>query len=62
MPTTAMTSSKSFSKRVRVTKNGKLVRRPMATDHFRTRSTQKNIRGKRKGRSLDYPMKKLLNY
>jgi len=34
----------------------------MAVSHFRTRTTQKNIRGKSKARSLDYPIKKLLNY
>ncbi|MDE2018908.1 MAG: 50S ribosomal protein L35 [Patescibacteria group bacterium] len=55
-------SSKSLLKRIRITKNGKIVRRPMAVDHFRTRSTAKNIRGKRKGRGLEYPMKKILNY
>ena len=34
----------------------------MAVDHFRTRATPKAVRGKRKSRSLGYPMKKLLNY
>lgn len=53
---------KSFSKRIRITKNGKVVRRSMGMNHFRTRTTQKNIRGKSKSRGLDYPMRKLLNY
>jgi len=57
-----MAGSKSLSKRIRFTKNGKVVRRPMAVDHFRTRATPKAVRGKRKSRSLGYPMKKLLNY
>lgn len=57
-----MSLSKSLAKRIRFTKNGKVVRRAMATDHFRTRATQKNIRSKRHSRSLDYPIKKLLNY
>jgi ribosomal protein L35 len=57
-----MAQSKSFTKRIRITKNGKVVRRSMAQDHFRTRQNQKSIRGKRKSRGLDYPMKVLLNY
>jgi len=57
-----MSGSKSLSKRIRITKNGKIVRRPMAVDHFRTRSSAKSIRNKRKTLTLNYPMKKLLNY
>jgi len=34
----------------------------MGMDHFRTRMTQKTIRGKSKSRGLDYPMKKIINY
>ncbi|MBM3256834.1 MAG: 50S ribosomal protein L35 [Candidatus Liptonbacteria bacterium] len=55
-------TSKSVAKRIRITRQGKLVRRPMSVDHFRTRQSTKNIRNKRKGRSLDYPMKKIVNY
>jgi len=54
--------NKAASKRIRITKNGKIVRRSMAVNHFRTRTSQKNIRGKSKTRSLDYPIKKILNY
>ncbi|MDE2001594.1 MAG: 50S ribosomal protein L35 [Patescibacteria group bacterium] len=43
---------RSFSKRVRVTKNGKMVRRRMAQDHFRAKKTGKQIRRKRKGLSF----------
>ncbi|MEK7195423.1 MAG: 50S ribosomal protein L35 [Patescibacteria group bacterium] len=53
---------KGVSKRIRITKRGKLVRRSMSVDHFRTRKSQKNIRNKRKGRGIDYPIKKILNY
>ncbi len=53
---------KSVSKRFKVTKSGKLLRRRMAVDHFRTRKTKKNMRGKRKRVGLDYPAKKILNY
>lgn len=53
---------KSVSKRIRVTKNGKVVRRPMAVDHFRTRKTGRGIQNKRKTLSLNYPLKKLNSY
>ncbi len=55
-------ASKTFTKRIRITKNGKVVRRPMAVNHFRTRANAKGIRAKRKSLSLNYPMKKLANY
>jgi ribosomal protein L35 len=54
--------SKTLTKRIRITKNGKVVRRGMAVNHFRTRSNAKGIRNKRKTRGLDHPMKSLLNY
>ena len=52
-------SKKSVSKRIRVTRRGKIVRRPMSIDHFRTRQSTKNIRGKRKTRSLNFPLHNL---
>jgi ribosomal protein L35 len=55
-------ASKTFTKRVRITKNGKMVRRRMAVNHFRTRANAKGIRNKRKTLSLNYPMKKISNY
>ncbi len=54
--------SKSLTKRIKITKNGKVVRRPMAIDHFKTRKHKKTNRNSRKTKSLDLPMKKLLNY
>lgn len=57
-----MTMSKSITKRIKFTKNKKIVRRSMAQGHFRTRTTQRVIRNKRKGRSLNFPLKTLLNY
>jgi len=54
--------NKSITKRIRITKTGKIVRRSMGIGHFRTRTTQKNIRNKRKSRSLNFPMKTLKNY
>jgi len=53
---------KSFAKRIKTTRTGKFVRRSMAVNHFRTRKSTKNIRGKRKTRGLDYPVKKILDY
>ncbi len=55
-------TAKSVHTRIRFTKNGKMVRRPMGVDHFRTRQTSKSIMNKRKTRSLDYPIKKILEY
>ncbi len=56
-------SNKSLSKRIKITRNGKIVRRSMGVNHFRTRKSAKNIRGKRKTRSLGgISMKKLASY
>lgn len=38
---------KSFSKRVRITKTGKMMRRKMAQDHFRANKSGKQIQKKR---------------
>jgi ribosomal protein L35 len=57
-----MSLKKSLAKRIRITRNGKIVRRPMAVDHFRTRSTGRSIQQKRKSRGLNYPIKRLTNY
>jgi len=57
-----MSMSKSLAKRITFTKNGKIVRRRMAVDHFRTRKSTKVNRNSTKTLSLNYPMKKLLNY
>ncbi|MDD4290289.1 MAG: 50S ribosomal protein L35 [Patescibacteria group bacterium] len=39
---------KTLSKRIRVTKNGKVIRRSKAQDHFNTRETGKTKRNKRR--------------
>jgi ribosomal protein L35 len=55
--------SKSLLKRIKITKNGKIVRRPMAVDHFKTRKSTKTNRNSRKTMSLNnISLKKLLNY
>jgi len=43
---------KSFKKRFRVTRTGKMMRRRMAQDHFRAKRTGKQTRNKRKGLAL----------
>jgi len=43
---------KSFKKRFRVTKTGKMLRRRMAQDHFRAKKSGKQIRRKRKRLAL----------
>jgi ribosomal protein L35 len=52
-------ASKSFTKRIRITRTGKVVRRPMRLDHFKTRKSANNVRSKRKTLSLDYPLRNL---
>ena len=44
---------KSFSKRIKITSTGKMLRRRMAQDHFRAKRTGKQTRNKRRGLSLD---------
>ncbi len=53
---------KSVTKRIRITKNGKMIRRPMGVNHFRTRKSQKVLRRKGKNTSLDHPKKSIINY
>ena len=55
-------ATKSFTKRIRITKNGKVVRRRMALGHTRTRRTTKMNRDATKSRSLNMSMKTLKNY
>ncbi|MEK9183887.1 MAG: 50S ribosomal protein L35 [Patescibacteria group bacterium] len=44
---------KSVTKRIRITKTGKLMRRKMAQDHFRAKKTGKQIQSKRENRQLE---------
>ncbi|OHB23258.1 MAG: hypothetical protein A2939_02245 [Parcubacteria group bacterium RIFCSPLOWO2_01_FULL_48_18] len=41
-------TQKSVAKRIKITKRGKLLRRPMGIDHFKTRKTSKALRAKRR--------------
>ena len=53
--------SKSVTKRIKITKNGKIVRRRGGVGHFKTRKSSKMNRDSRKSRSLDMPLRTLLN-
>jgi ribosomal protein L35 len=44
--------TKSVSKRIKFTKNGKLIRRPLGVNHFKTRKSKSNLRDKRKSRKV----------
>jgi ribosomal protein L35 len=54
--------SKSFTKRIKITKNGKIVRRRMGVGHFRTRKNSKMNRDAGKSRGLDMSLKTLKAY
>ena len=43
-------TKKSVAKRVKITRTGKIVRRPMGVNHFKTRKSNRNLRGKRQTR------------
>lgn len=46
-------TQKSISKRIRVTKNGKVVRRAMGLGHSRANKSQQQIRRRQKSRGLN---------
>ena len=54
--------SKSFTKRIKITKNGKIVRRRGGVGHFRTRKTSKMNRDANQSRGLDMSLKTLKAY
>lgn len=53
---------KSVVKRIRVTKNGKLVRRRMAQGHFRAGKDSRSIQGKRTSLQISKPDVKRINH
>lgn len=54
---------KSLTKRVKVTKNGKVINRAKGQDHFNTRETGKTKRNKKRDESTSSKMvKSLKNY
>jgi ribosomal protein L35 len=55
-------ATKSFTKRIKVTKNGKVVRRRGGVGHFKTRKSSKVNRNSRKTRPLAISAKTLSNY
>jgi ribosomal protein L35 len=52
-------TTKSFSKRIRITKNGKAIRRAMGVNHFKTRKNANGIRRKRGMLTLDMTSKRI---
>jgi ribosomal protein L35 len=56
-------TTKALTKRVRITKSGKLVRRSMGVNHFKTRKSNNNNRAKRKARTFSAAdHKNIVNY
>lgn len=53
-----MKTRKSLTKRFRITKNGKVLRRPTGQDHYRSKKTGKQIRQKRGMVVLSAPLAK----
>jgi ribosomal protein L35 len=53
---------KSMSSRIKITKNGKVLRRKMGTGHFRTRKSTSVLRGKRSRTSLGISKHAVLSY
>ena len=54
-------TNKSISKRIRITGTGKMLRRPMGVNHFKTRKNAKGIQKKRGIRTLEMTAKRLAN-
>jgi ribosomal protein L35 len=54
-------TNKSVSKRIRRTKNGKVLRRPMGVNHFKTRKNGKGVQKKRGTRTLEMTNKRIAN-
>ena len=52
-------TSKSLTKRIKITRTGKVIRRPMSVDHFRMSKSKKVKRQQRNTRKLNYSIKKL---
>ena len=61
-----MKTRKSIAKRFKITKTGKVLRRPTGLDHYRAKKSGKRIRKKRKlvplAKSEAKKIKKLLKY
>lgn len=51
---------KSFAKRIKITKGGKILRRLMAVDHFKSKNSGHSRQSKRKLQRLGYPNLKMI--
>lgn len=49
-------TQKGLNKRIKKTKNGKIMRKQMGINHFRSKKSGNARRGKNKSRSLNYPL------
>ena len=47
-------TTKTYSKRIKITKNGKLIRRKMGMSHFKAKKDAKSIRNLRSHVSVDF--------
>ncbi len=52
----------TISDRIKITRNGKVLRRSMGVGHFRTRKSTKNLVGKRTRKALNVSITALKNY
>ncbi len=59
---TTKSMKKSMSSRIKITKNGKVLRRKMGTGHFRTRKSSSVIRSKRNRTTLGISKHAVLSY
>ncbi len=53
-----MKTRKAFTKRFKITKNGKVLRRSTGQDHYRSKKTGQQIREKRRWVALAKPIAK----
>ncbi|NQU82795.1 MAG: 50S ribosomal protein L35 [Parcubacteria group bacterium] len=53
-----MKTRKSFTKRFKITKNGKVLRRATGQDHYRSKKSGKQIRQRRNWVELSKPLSK----
>lgn len=51
---------KALSKRIKITKNGKVIKRKAGQDHFNSRENGKTKRNKRSDVKLDHTVKKAI--
>lgn len=58
----AIKTNKSYSKRIKVTKNGKLIARKPGQNHFNARDNASQSLAKRGTKTISIPQKKLSHF